>query len=60
MSLMEDIGSGMLGVVLLIVSLIILFFGVWLLLSGHWVVGLILIIIGGGVAISSRQRIHGH
>ena len=60
MSLMEDIGSGMLGVVLLIVSLIILFFGVWLLLSGQWVVGLILIIIGGGVAISSRQRIHGH
>ena len=61
MSLTHDIGRGILGIVLLIISSIILLFGVGILLFGNdFLVGLIAIIIGGGIAIASRQRIYGH
>lgn len=60
MGLIHDIGGGILGIILFIVAFVILFLGVGLLLFGQWLVGLILIIIGGGMAIASRKRIYGH
>ncbi|MFH1638457.1 MAG: hypothetical protein ABIB71_08580 [Candidatus Woesearchaeota archaeon] len=60
MSLIHDIGKGMLGIVLIIVAFIILMFGGYLIFFGHWIIGLIVIIVGCGIAIASRQRIHGH
>ncbi|MFA5888372.1 MAG: hypothetical protein WC852_06710 [Candidatus Nanoarchaeia archaeon] len=60
MSLLKDIGTGMLGIILLIISFILFGLGLVLLFSGHGIIGIILVIVAIGIAIASRKRIHGH
>lgn len=64
MGLLGEIWSGMLGVILFIVAFIILGGGISFILfsGGNWlmvIIGIIMIIVGIGITIASRHRIHG-